>query len=295
MKPGLYSGLTFDKYLAIPAVNKSSLNDMRLSPKHYYERHLAPNREPRKPTRPMKLGTDIHTAVLEPERFAKEYVVIPEDAPNRPTKAQLEAKKPSEATQVLITWWSHFDDLHKGKTQISFEDHNTCLKIQEVFRTHPVCKTVLAKGGKSEITMVWEDQETGLLCKGRLDWLPVSDYLFDLKSVESAQSADFGKKAYDYDWHAQAAFYTDGFEALTGERRLFLFGAIEKTPPLEPAFYYATDEDVVRGRRGYRPLLKQIAECKRKKSWPGYPLEVQPLIAPAWEIKRDKEQGPEQF
>jgi hypothetical protein len=291
LKAGLYSGLTFEQYLSIDAVNKSSLADMALSPAHYYARHLAKDREPRKATRPMKLGTDIHCAILEPDRFGKEYVVIPKDAPQRPTKAMLEAKKPSEDSVARIIWWHEFDACSTGKTQINFDDHETCINMQKICKKHPAFKTLLAKGGQSEITMVWEDDETGLQCKARLDWLPLADYLLDLKSVESAHAEDFGKKAYDYEWHVQAAFYADGFRTLTDENRAFVFAAIEKVPPLEPAFFFATDDDLARGRRVYRPLLKQIAECKRKKKWPGYPTEIQPLIAPPW-VKRQDEDAP---
>lgn len=295
MKPGIYSGLSFEQYLSIEAVNKSSLDDARLSPAHYFARHIDPNREPRKATRPMKLGTDIHAAILEPERFARDYIVIPADAPKRPTKAQLEAKKPSDETVELIEWWRQFDEKATGKTQISAEDFDTCSKIQKVFRSHPACRELLKPGGKSEITLVWIDPETGVKCKARLDWMPVAGYLLDVKSVECAHEEDFGRKAYDYDWHVQAAWYLDGWKVLTGDDRIFVFAAIEKTAPFAPAFFHATEEDVSRGRRKYRPILRKLAAALQSGDWTGYETGIRPLKAPSWEVKRDEEATPEQF
>ena len=56
-------------YHAHPAISKSGLDLISRSPAHYRYR------APKEPSRAMEIGTAIHTALLEPDRYAAEYVI----------------------------------------------------------------------------------------------------------------------------------------------------------------------------------------------------------------------------
>src|SRR5690625_4787601 len=51
-------------------ISSSGLKQMLRSPAHYKFQASTP------PTRAMEIGTSIHTALLEPDRFAHEYVLL---------------------------------------------------------------------------------------------------------------------------------------------------------------------------------------------------------------------------
>jgi hypothetical protein len=112
---GLVKGLSMEEYHAIDALSATGLRHLMRSPWHYA------NRVDVKETRAMLNGSLVHCARLEPEALAQRYVVVPEDAPRRPTDAQWAAKKSNESSQAAKEWWAALDrgdrrpDHHPGQ------------------------------------------------------------------------------------------------------------------------------------------------------------------------------------
>jgi hypothetical protein len=67
--PILHS-MTYDEYAAIPAVRASDLKALGKSPRRYLWEQTHHTDSPA-----MRMGRAVHTAVLEPHRYAAEYVV----------------------------------------------------------------------------------------------------------------------------------------------------------------------------------------------------------------------------
>jgi hypothetical protein len=284
MEPGIYYDLTFDQYKSIEAINKSSLDYLEWSPKHLYLKCLDPERKSDEPTPAMKLGSALHSMILEPVAFFDRYIVEPDNPPRRPTSAQRSAKKPSEETITAIEFWDNFDSAARGREILTTDQWEMCKKANLAVRAAPASKILLSTG-KPEVTLVWRDLETEVLCKARVDWYKPGVVL-DLKSTRSAAPADFGKQVAQLNWHVQAAFYLDGIRALTGQDHIFVFAALEKDEDHpHAAFYYANEMVVERGREIYRKRLGQYAECLKNNDWPGYPDELTELTFPAWALK----------
>ena len=51
------------------AISKSGLDVVAKSPLHYWARYLDPKREVPEPTAAMRIGTALHTLVLEQDQF----------------------------------------------------------------------------------------------------------------------------------------------------------------------------------------------------------------------------------
>lgn len=266
MKPGVKRNLSNAEYHSSDGVSKSGLDLIAQSPLHYWAKYLDPNRQPDDPTPALLLGTAIHTAVLEPERFANDYLVAPNvDRRTNDGKAR----------------WAEFMETAQGKTVISSADFDKCRQIADQVRSHPTAMT-LFNDGAPEVSAYWIDQETGVLCKCRPDWLS-KKLVVDLKSSRDASPDAFQRSAYSYRYHVQAAWYLDGIAAATGKPRdAFIFAAFEKDPPFACAFYYADEGMIEAGRREYRRLLRTYADCLSAGRWPGYPIELQALTLPAW-------------
>lgn len=269
MNKNVVLGMSNGDYHSADGISKSGLDLIAKSPLHYWAAYLDPKREPRVETPAMITGTAIHTAVLEPERFAAEYRVEP--AVNKRTndgKAQLEA---------FVA-----DCEANGHTPITVKDLEICNNISEVVRAHYTAKQLLSKG-VAETSMFWEDETTGVLCKCRPDWIADSNILVDLKSTVDASPAGFAKSAFNYRYWVQAAWYLDGIENATGNRPDgFVFVAFEKEPPYACGFYYASDDMIEAGRAEYRRLLDLYADSLKHQNWRGYSPALEPLEMPTW-------------
>lgn len=287
MEPGVYRGLSFEAYLAIEAVNKSSLDFMGQTPAHFFANVLDPAREVRKATPAMELGVAIHSAILEPDKFVELYCCEPIGAPKRPTARQWEAKKPSPETLEAIEFWDNFETVNQGREVLSVSDWVTCQMVKDAVSKHPAGRMLL-EVGDPEVVLVWRDPVEGVLCKGRVDWL-TPGAIVDFKSTQDAGPEAFSKQVANRGWDVQAAWYADAYKTLTGEEVTFVFGAVEKTKPFACGFYYAGPDMLEVGRRTYRERLRKFAECKRNQYWPGYPEELTELKLPSWRMKQTEE------
>lgn len=286
MEVGVYKGISNAAYHGGEGISKSGLDLIARSPLHYWSAYIDPQREPREETPAMALGTAIHSAVLEPGAFATDYVVVPTTAPKRPSRTQLNAKKPSDDTMSAIVWWEEFDRMNAGRTIISAEDYKTCFSIQTNLLTHPAARTLLVDG-EPELSVFWRDAETGVLCKCRPDYMNYkANVIVDVKSTEDASPEGFRRSIVKYGYHVQAAWYLDGFKAATGTApKAFVFAAFEKKRPYATAFYVADADMIELGRILYRERLNVFAECLKRNLWPGYPQQVQAISLPAWVLK----------
>jgi len=67
------------------AVSKSGLDQIAKSPLHYWARFLDPDRVWTEPTPAMRLGTALHTHVLELSKWDEQIAVAPGDINRRST------------------------------------------------------------------------------------------------------------------------------------------------------------------------------------------------------------------
>ena len=91
--PGMHD-IPEDEYHELPYISNSDISLVLRSPAHYYANRVDPEREPEEPTPQMLDGRALHTAILEPELYKERFVVLPPDAPARPTPQMLKAKNP---------------------------------------------------------------------------------------------------------------------------------------------------------------------------------------------------------
>lgn len=256
-------------YHAHPAVSKSHLDLIARSPLHYWARYLDPNRVTPEPSPQMRLGTALHTHVLELSRWDEEIAVAP--AMDRRTKAGKEA-------------WQAFQDDAAGKTVISSDDADQVMAMGRAVMRHPAAAMLLGLPGKAETTHMWTDAATGLECKCRPDWLTDDgSIMVDLKTTKDASPRGFRRSIGDYRYHLQAAWYLHGLEQATGKRPdQFIFICVESTAPYACAVYAADAEMIERGHEQAMRDLAKLAECRAAASWPSYSDQIETISLPGW-------------
>ena len=272
---GLRFDLSNEAYHAGPGISKSSLDAVAKSPAHYFARYLDENRPEREPTAAMIAGTLAHCAVLEPEEFVIRYAVGPDV---------------SKATKE----WKAFEaSLADGRQAIKPDQFKQAFAQSTSVRSIPDIADLLSKGF-AEVSAYWHDEETGILCKCRPDWVSPCDdgsvILVDLKTTTDASPREFSRSIAKWRYHVQAAWYADGYAKASGLTvRGFVFAAVETDFPHLPAAYMLDDESIDQGRTDYRRNLETYAECLACGIWPGYEKEIQLTRIPNWAFDQEEE------
>lgn len=297
MKPGIYFDITSEAYHSGPGVSNSQLNELARSAAHFYDRFLKEEddtEEPAEESKVLATGTAVHCAVLEPDRFAAEYIIAPTDIPKRPTSAQINAKSPSPETVVQIEEWNKWSaewaEISEGKQVLTATEYKRIQNIAAGVRNHPASR-VLLNQGRAEVSVYWEDPDTGVLCRVRPDWLAPT-FVFDLKTTEDARPEAFARSIIKYGYYRQAAFYLDGCRANGLDVDSFIYGPIEKSSPFLFSPYFADPDMIEVGRREYKALLETYARCSESGVWPGYSDTIRPITLPAW-FKAANDNSPE--
>jgi hypothetical protein len=244
--------------------SKSALDQVAKSPAHY-RAWLDGHREV---TAAMQFGTAVHTAVLESDKFDRQFVAEPDFGDCR-YKAAKEARDAWRAANA-------------GKQTLS-ADHAAA--IAGIHASIDRRTSARIEGGFAEVTALWVDPETGIEGQSRLDYLiTAGDHavVIDLKTTANASPAGFARSVEDYRYHVQVAVYEHALAlcGLTVDR--FVFIAVEKEPPYEVGFYVLPDEWVERGRKLMRRDLNTLWTCMELDQWPGYADQVLTLEPPRW-------------
>jgi exodeoxyribonuclease VIII len=283
---GLYRDMSFSDYLAVDAFSNSDMSLLARSPWHWK------NRLPKVPTRAMLRGSLAHCAQLEPDVLDKRYVVVPEDAPRRPTDAQWNAAKSNESSAAAKAWWTDFTNNLAGREIVTAAEFDVTRMQLAALAAEPTISRMLATGF-SECSVFWVDKETGVYCKARPDHVYPEDArsvtLIDLKSTVDESPDGFGRTAARMGYHRQAAHYSAGFRAATGLKvEGFVLAAVTSQPPVLAVPYILTEEIASQANDERRELLELYARCQRDDFWPPYGTGLQLLDFPAY-AKRSNE------
>lgn len=255
--------MNFDTYRRIDAVNWSSLKHMGTSPRHY--QHALNN--PPAESDAMRLGTAMHIAVLEPAEWSKRIAVW--EGGTRRGKA-----------------WEAFQEASSGKTVLRPQDVDKVLAMAESIRSNESIRPYLYGDGTNERTLIWDDPDTGLACKGRLD--RVADdvrgmrVLADVKSARSLDERTFTRALVDLGYHGQAAFYADGLAARGEPVDKVVILAVESAPPFDSGVFVLDEDALYAGQCLYRKHLDRLAECRASGKWPGRFQHEHILRLPEW-------------
>lgn len=243
-------------------ISSSGLKQMLRSPAHYKFQASS------EPSRAMILGTAIHTALLEPDRFAHEYVLL-RDVKDRRASEYKQAAKVHGSENVLVS-----------------SEADNVAGMQETVLANPAMSERLQAEGWRELSLFVRDPETGVLIRVRYDLLSVSGIAVDVKKCQDARPEEFSKAIFNYAYDLQAALYSDAFEWATGKPiGAFEFAAIEEKMPHGHKLYQPCETTLQEGRAKYREALNLFAECERSDDWPGITCDGPEIISlPSWRV-----------
>lgn len=256
-------------YDAIQAVNITRLKELRRSPQHYQWALTH-----RKESPAMTVGIATHVAVLEPERFVRDFAIW-----ERRTDAGAMAPRKGQ-------YWDEFTTLHLGKTVLTRDEGLLAKNIAKAVRSDPLAMPYL-ESGEPEVTLEWEIDSRQ--CKGRVDWLTYSNFkqtIVGLKTARDCRHMIFGSQAAKLGYHLQWAFYHDAMQKLTGVAPPVIEIVVESEPPHAVAVYRIPNDVLDQGRDEYERLLAVLRECEDSGIWPGPNTFIEDLTLPTWAYDR---------
>jgi len=273
--PGLHLNVPFEDYQSWDAVNFSTLKNIRgTASKCKYAMD-----NPKEMTDAMKNGQTLHVATLEPGRFDGMFHICP--PANGTTK---------EGKEILAYNTQLASDAKKIMIRQRFAADESKLEALEAYKgmaasihRSKAARMFLKAQGQNEVSMLWNDAETGLMCKGRIDRLCESlNYVVEIKSTRDADDWSFGKDVASMGYHAQAACYLNGLRNITGKSFYHVIIAVESVAPFDLKVHMLDDAAIQIGLLKYREWLTRFAECKKTNQWPGYPDVLNKLELPKY-------------
>lgn len=248
---------TTDEYRRMVRMSHSAMKEFKRSPRHYL--YYRANQVV--PTPAMVFGNIFHTIAIEEALFNERYVVIPGNAPKKPTAAQIYAKKPSPESIEAIEWWGRFQKENDRKIVVSQDDYDCAKKMRDALYKNEYAAELISQMTATERVLTWVDDVTGVDMKGLLD-LSNDDMTIDLKSAIDADPDTYGMTAYKLGQHRQAALYLDGRGQNKMKKGEFYFIAVEKEPPFGVSVNKASKDFIERGRYEYGEILESFAHWK---------------------------------
>ena len=264
--PGFHPDLPFTSYLALECLSPSGAKVLTRSPAHYrHHRDHAPAE-----TAALRIGKAVHSLALEGRpAFDLAFAVEP--------KADGRTKE-GKAIKAA------FAESAEGKTIITASEAELVEGMAAGILSHPLASALLADG-TPELSMLWDDPETGCPCKGRADLARLADgAIIDLKTTIDASPAAFARSALSFGYHTQAAAYLSGAAALGADAGDFIIVAVEKAAPFAVGIYRLPDAALELGRRRWREACALYAQCLESGRWPGYAEGIQELALPNWAV-----------
>ena len=208
LKAGIYFNLSNKDYHNDPAISCSGVKLLLDCPtKYWWNSPLNPNRKTLD-TKALRIGRLYHNLLLEPEKFGDEFLVL---------------KKGEQFKSYLKENNLELEDV-AHLTQIREPDILEAQEAIKEIKDDPLYQKWF-KGGYPEVSIFWEDQRTGLMCRCCFDYLNSNfgdDYktTLDVGQVKSAIAS--------YDYNLQAAIYLRGLAALLSSQDIVISGNDEQ-------------------------------------------------------------------
>ena len=260
--PCFIAGMPNDAYHSHPeGVSSTGLKAVLRSPAHYKFQAAYET------TRAKQMGTACHTAMLEPDRYKAEYVLLRE----------VNVRTASEYKQAV--------KVHGSEIVLVAHEADKVAGMQEAVLANPLMRSRLTGEGWRELSLFVREPDTQVLIRVRYDLLLTDGTIVDVKKTQDARPDAFSRAVDNYGYDLSAALYVDAFEWATGEEAQFEFAAVEEVMPHGHKLYRPCDTTLGEGRRKYREALATFSQCELYGVWPSLPCDEPEIISlPAYRL-----------
>lgn len=203
-----------------------------------------------------------HAAVLEPDRFAKEFIVYP-------------GRRHGKA-------WEEFQAQHAGFTILSKSEMDTANGMCDAVKAYDeIPLWAMLRASETEKSIFWYDEELGVNLRIRADALH-PHVIFDLKGIDDARPHKTIRQIVQMEYDLQAALYVRGVAAYFGRRLPFVFGFVEDKPPHGVWLQTAGQSILANGERKLRRGAAAFKRLQETGDWHSYLNASSVVELPRW-------------
>lgn len=283
---GLYFYMPAEEYHRLDRLNNGTIRDMRESPALAKFNRTNPKRR----TRGMDRGTDIHCGVLEPERFSQLYVATPPHliGVDRRTKPWLEFAKSVEANKQ--------ETLQEGVLECVRAILAKRIVVPGTLQR--VTINEFLQDCKTEVTALGNEPLRGVASKARADAVHGSGLIVDLKTTEEAiDRMSFESRMYRRAEHFQGQHYLGVFNDAEDTSRYERFMSINvrfpakyiQGMPFQVEAYNIGEPFLELARKEMAPLIDRYLQCVATGDWSDDDVKVQTALPPGWALATAEE------
>lgn len=190
-------------------------------------------------------GRAFHAALLEPDIFAKNYILEPD----------IPLNKNSNAYKEQFAAWL---ETANGKEVINRNDWALIDGMKNSALKHPHFPATF----DAEVMAITTCPDTGVLKKCKSDMF--AGEIIDIKSTSGEVSAaEFMRDIIKWKYHVSAAYYQDIIHAVTGAWMDFTLMPVSKKAPFDCQMYTLSDDILEEGRKLYKFALQRIAKWNK--------------------------------
>lgn len=258
----------------------------------YWARYVDPNRVEVPPTDAMRQGSLVDTFITQPEKAEQRYLVLPADAPKRPTAKQLQDGRNSRPgtkihdayldAQAREKWWEEFFPTIGKREVVTQEWWDRAEAIREVLMAHPEIGPRLRDAlVTSQDPHLWFDEGMGEWCRYLPDLETDSGELWDLKKARSCSPRAMVAQAYALAYDLQLSHYDSGYcDRHRGKPTQIGLICYEWDWPHDSILMPASDTLIALGYERRNLARRLIRECEEAGVWPSH--ETTELTPPRW-------------
>ena len=275
VKPGIYPGVPDEVYHSDPVEGGSLSSTGAREVLHCPAKFDYGRKHPRPPKREFDLGHAAHHMVLGVG--ARIEKIKADNYKTVKARAQRDAAYEAGAVPVLP------HELEQVEAMAA------------AVHAHPTAGPLLRNALHFELTLVWRNVQSGVMCRARIDCLSRAAngriLIVDYKTAASAEPEAIRKAIATYGYHQQFDFYIDGVMELGISRNpLPLLIVQEKTPPYVVTVAQLTESALDIAAVKNAKALDKYRECMSTGRWPGYAEDIVGAPLPAYEEKRFAEE-----
>lgn len=235
-----------------------------------------------------KLGSVVHTALLEPDTFEARYIRLPEPDPEKYRTANGERSTNVRATSAYKEAVADVVSDHPDKAAITAADYERGITVRDrVFAQHPEAKAVLKADGLVEASIIVTDPDFGLRWKLRPDKIIDSHGVnLSLKTARNARPDVFVWDFFRYHYDMKEAIYRMLLPVAGIPVRNSWMLVLETDHAQGVALYNLTHFEEMGvgvldlGRDRALHYMRKIADAFERDEWPGHPTGIIDLHPP---------------
>lgn len=269
-EPGLYSGVPESVYHRKKACSNSALtkifNESEKALKYGWD-------HPTESTKDQIFGRQAHACVLENDRFGRDFDKAQQcnATTNDGPRCSSNGKNRYGGKWYCGTHEKKIagePDAIDAVSETSYEKIDGMLKE---CKADPDVNRILSLPSHRELSGLWIDPATGLLCKMRIDiFIPEIGAAWDYKTIGSSiAEEDIEWAISNWGYNRQGSLYWSGFEVLGINLTDFGFIFQEKTGPFECQAFRIQESALRVAALQLRDLMKRYKRALETDAWPG--------------------------